>query len=456
MFKSLNKGKHLQKEEPKEIIIREKDVDEGDFYDSPEEANPDDISEEELLSYDPENEEDIEGESGEKRKDKKEKKGSDSKKIIKRAVIISVIAVILSVTLVFVFAGGSYSFKNALINIQSWFTGTDIGDGFPVGLTGSNADKMGFFSMGGSAYILTDSTFSNLSSTGEENFSHRHSCSYPAVSYSGGNYIIYDMGSGSYMIGSGSDTPQKFTSENNINAADISKSGRYAVFTQSQDYSAELLVYNKNNELIYTYKYAENYPVAAAVSPDGSKAAAVTVNENGGELYCVIAVFDLSNTEPVAQYVTAGNFITELWWEDGSIFALGNKAVISCDSYNNFEEYTLDGATITASDYNSGKLFVSVSAYDYAGASVLYIFDGSASNVKTIELTDRIEDISCYGGYVSLLVKKAVVCYDLATLTVVSGCETTYDTVSIAMANETGCYTLGVTEVNFIPLSLYE
>lgn len=442
--KTENTSDNEKKEEAKpkkEIIIREKDVDEGDFYDSPVE-----ISEEELLSYDPDSEEDLDGVKKRKRDDKK-------KHTLRNAILISLAVIVLCSALIFIFAGSSYSFKNALINIQNWFMGTDAGDGYPVSLTGSSADKMGFFSQQSDAFVLTDSSFTSMSLSGETNFSHRHSSSLPSVSYSDSKYIIYDMGSTSYIVGKGSEAGEKFVSENNINSADISKSGKYCIFTQSQDYAAELLVYNENHELVFTYKYAENYPVAAAVSPDGKKACAVTVNENGGELYSVIAVFELNKEEPVAQYVSAGNFITELHWESGSVFALGDKAAISCDSYNNFVEYVYDGNVVTAADYNGGKLFVSVSDYEYAGSSVLYIFDGSASNVRKIELSERIEDISAYGNYVSLLIKKKVYCYDLYSLSVVASGDAAYDTLSIAMANDTGVYTLGVTEVNFVHLS---
>lgn len=424
----------------KEIIIREKDVDEGDFYDAPTE-----ISDEELLNYNPEDEEDVENV-------KKRKRENNKGKTVRNALLISFAAIVLCVVLVFVFAGGSYSFKNALTNIQNWFMGTDAGDGYPVRLTGSGADKMGFFSDSGNVFVLTDSAFTSVSLSGEEIFSHRHSGSLPAVTYSEGNYVIYDMGNTSYIVGKGSDVYNKFECSSNINSADISKSGRYVLFTQSHDYSSELLVYNSKNELIFTYKYAENFPVAAAISPDGKKACAVTVNENGGELYSVIAIFSLDKEVPVAQYVSAGNFITELYWEGNTVFALGDKSVISCDYYNNFVEYLFGGSTVTASDYSSNRLFVSVSDYEYAGSSVLYIFDGSASNVREIELSERIEDISSFGNYVTLLIKKNVYCYDLVSLTKVASGEAAYDTISIAMANDTGVYSLGVTEVNFIPL----
>ena len=217
--KKEKKNKKEDKEPPKEIIIREKSVDEGDFYDSPE-ADPDSISEEDLLNYNPDDEEDIDGVKKRNRADK----NKGSKKSAKKAIIISIVAVVLTIVLVFIFAGGSYSFKNAVSNIQNWFMGTDAGDGFPVGLTGSGADKMGFFSQNGEVFVLTDTSFTSVSISGEENFSHRHSCSLPTVTYSDGKYVIYDMGGLSYIVGSGTEPGRKFIAENGINSADISKS----------------------------------------------------------------------------------------------------------------------------------------------------------------------------------------------------------------------------------------
>ena len=72
--------------------------------------------------------------------------------------------------------------------------------------------------------MLTDSSFTAVSLSGEMIFSHRHNCSVPGISYSNGNFLIYDMGNTSYTVGSGSENIEKFTSDNNINAADISKS----------------------------------------------------------------------------------------------------------------------------------------------------------------------------------------------------------------------------------------
>ena len=90
-------NKKEDKEAPKEIIIREKSVDEGDFYDSPE-ADPDSISEEDLLNYNPNDEEDIDGVKKRNRADK----NKGSKKSAKKAIIISIVAVVLTIVLVFI------------------------------------------------------------------------------------------------------------------------------------------------------------------------------------------------------------------------------------------------------------------------------------------------------------------------------------------------------------------
>lgn len=407
----------------KEIIIREKTVPEhGDYYDD----EPDEQAASAI---------------------RKERNGKKIRpKSYKMILRILIIVVLLIAALIFWFNRENFAPENISNWFQTKLMGAGIGDGYPVQITGANVKVNNFTSKDGNAVMLSNTALTSVNSTGKEIFRVPHSYNEPAMKIGGDRYIIYNRGGENYSIVSAEKGEVKLKSENKVTAADISPNGKYAVLSQPSDYSAQLDVYKKDGKLQFYFKFAEGYGTAMALNSDGSKGAVATVAGKGGELYTKLYVFDFSTKDPVAEYTSNGNIVSEIYWSGDTVYAVGDVSTIV--GATEFSEYNYEGKQLTAVSCENGKAFVSVSSYSHAGASELLIFNNTAEP-SVINVDSRITDISSYGGTVSVLAGHYVNSYDMYSLNQTGTCQAGYDAKGISLINESDVYVLGVREIRY-------
>ena len=422
------KKKHLQKKN-KEILIREKGApDQGDYYD-----------------VDQEEDQEEEPQEGKK----KEKSWG------KISVRLAVICVLLIAVVAFWLNRDNFSPENISNWFQTQMMGIGAGDGYPVGVTGGNVQVSNFLQENGNCVVLSDTALTGLNATGKEVLSVRHSYSSPALAWNNNRYLIYNRGGTNFSLVSGDKGTEKRSADNKITTAAIGKNGVYALMTQPADYASRLDVYTAEGSLKYYYQFAEGYATALTLNEDGSQGAVALVSSSGGELSTTISVFDFNSTEPVRQYVSQGNIVSTLYWEGGTLYAVGDVKTAVSSGGDEFSEYDYGGKTLTAVSCENGRALVSVSGYKNAGSSTLLIFSGSGEPA-VIEQEERILDISSYGNVVCVLVKNKVCAYDLYSLQSRGECQVDFDTKAIAMQSESSLYTLGVSEIRNVVLEKKE
>ena len=384
----------------------------------------------------------------------KAKKGEKvSKLITSRRIVLGSICVLLVAVIVSVLWVNRYNLSPT--HISNWFQtkllGIGIGDGYPVELTGSNAKVGNFFSYDGNCAVLSDTVLTVHNATGDETVSVRHSYNNPSMDEASGRFVIYNQGAEGYSVYSPEKGAEKFTANFGVAVADIADNGRYSVVTYPDDYASVMEVYNLDHELIYTYKFADGYVTAMSLRDDGYMAAVATVYAGHGELYSKISVLDLSKTSPVAEYVMNGDLVTSVHWGGSCVYAVGDTKLSVSDSNYNFTDYEYEGKQLTAVFSKGNKMYVSISGYSYAGASTLLIFDRSAEPL-TIDIADRITDISASGSVVAVLAGDMVHSFDSLSGVELGDAQSGSDAHAIAMVNESSCYVLGAKEIRCVSL----
>lgn len=348
--------------------------------------------------------------------------------------------------------------------IVNWFqtslTGGAVGDGYPISVTGTNVDTDNFMTADGNCVALSDTALSVNDSLGNSTFTIGHSYNEPALSYSYGKYLLYNMGGTGFTLLTDGDDAEKKNAEDKISAGAISGNGRYALLEQPADYTCDLNVYDSNSndsdgigdKLLYTFHFAENYGVAVALNSDGSKGAVATVSSDRGELYTEITILDFAQPEPVASFISAGNLVTELMWGDnGMIYAVGDTKTVICTRNNEFTEYDYGGKTVTAVSLAGSKAYVSVSGYEHNGPSTLLVFSSAEAPLE-IPLENIITDISSYGSVVSVLCDNTVRSFDSGNGEAIASVESGYDAKGLAMTDESHSYVLGVNQIRYVAL----
>ncbi len=311
-------------------------------------------------------------------------------------------------------------------NIWSWVQtqvmGAQGGDGYPVSITGSNVSQGNFTSYGGNAVVLSDTAFTVLGPAGQEVFSQRHSLNQPVLKEDAGNYLLYNQGSTGYLIASGTEVRLEDSAGQDILAGAVAANGRFALATQGKEGASDLTVYLETGEVQFTYSFAQDYITSLALSADGTSGIVCTVRSQGGELVSKVTVFQFDQADPVTQYESRDNLLLGAsWGENGMLYAVGDSSLLWARASDlAFSEYSYQGRSPTAFRLEGGQAYVSISAYEHAGASTLLVF------------------------------RQELVLYDASTGSELARADAGSDAQSIALSSESNAYVLGVSEVRRI------
>lgn len=342
--------------------------------------------------------------------------------------------------------------------VISWFKlqlmGSGSGDGFPVQITGTDVREGNFTQHDGAAAVLSDTSFSLINSTGRSLISLQHGFNDPVLCASGGNYLLYNLGSTGYLLQSGTDTVVNKNAPADILAGAVCRSGRFALGMQGSEGASLLEVYLKDGTLQYSYRFARDYITALALNSDGTYGAVCTVRSENGELVSKITAFSFQDTEPIAEYESRDNLLLGIYWGDnGNLYAVGDSAVVSTDSASfQFVQYSYDGRSLASFALAENRAFVSISAYEHAGSSTILVFNGQREPLK-IESRQRAKSLSVSGASVASLEGTEVVFYDYTTGTEQSRASAGSDARSVALLSESRAYVLGISEIRMAQAS---
>ena len=382
---------------------------------------------------------------GEPEEEAGQKKAWQAPKAFYRAAVVLVLGLALWVN------RESLTPQNIWSWVQTQVMGAQGGDGYPVSITGSNVSQGNFTSYGGNAVVLSDTAFTVLGPAGQELFSQRHSLNQPVLKEAAGNYLLYNQGSTGYLIASGTEVRLEDSAGQDILAGAVAANGRFALATQGKEGASDLTVYLENGEVQFTYSFAQDYITSLALSADGTSGIVCTVRSQGGELVSKVTVFQFDQADPVTQYESRDNLLLGAsWGENGMLYAVGDSSLLWARASDlAFSEYSYQGRSPTAFRLEGGQAYVSISAYEHAGASTLLVFRNAGDPVE-IQAEARIQALSVSGGTVGALIGQELVLYDASTGSELARADAGSDAQSIALSSESNAYVLGVSEVRRI------
>ncbi len=258
------------------------------------------------------------------------------KQAITRGIFVSVVVVILTVVLVNILlpTGIGDFVKNAK---YAFGTGE-----FPVELVGS--DSLFSNKQGNLFYALTDTNLEIISRLGKKALSSPHGFSKPVMRTSPTRAIVYEQGSTGFKLFGVDKLLVSKDFDDNIIAANLSRSGAYVVATNSKDFASKVTVYSKNSKMLFEWNSSVEIVSDVALSPNGKKLAVSTFNSDNGQYVSKIYFFEYDSASPVHTVEYNGKIIYSLETQISSgLFALFDGGV-DFVSWNKFtrKEFSTD------------------------------------------------------------------------------------------------------------------
>lgn len=395
--------------------------------------------------------------------DEAEEPDAEKKKELRqlpRAVYIISLVLIFAVVGLSLWTNREYlTWDNIKESVKLQVKGEEIGDGFPVPITGANVYEGYFLSYDGGAVTLSNTALTAVNSTGMEKFSVRHSLSEPVLQAAGNRYLLYNSGGKGYIVLSGGKVLADATAEMDILTGGICPRGKFALGMESSYGATRLEVYMADGSLQYEYPFSNDYITAIAMNYDGTYGAVCTVRSEKGEMVSTLTIFDFNQEEPVTRFETRENLLLAAYWaENGAIYGVGDTALVYGRSGDyQFSEYDYQGRQLTAFTLSSGRAFLSISAYEHGGTSTLLAFNGNEAfgenNPVRMELEDRVKSVSVSGGTVGVLMGSQAVFLDYSTGMELGRAQAGDDAKGIALGSERRAYILGVSEIRAAEIS---
>ena len=344
-------------------------------------------------------------------------------------------------------------------NIASWVrenvVGSGTGDGYPVTIGGSQIYARNFRSQNGDAVFVSDTRLTVLNNTGAEKISRQHSFDFPILCLSGDRALIYNLGGKGYQLESSRETVLRGTTEENILGGAIASNGHYALLTECADYLGQLTVYTEQNEKQFEYRFSSCYPVAAALNADATKAFVGGVYAQDGGLVSCLYLLDLNSSEAVSP---AGSFaenvpLDAFFYSDGSAALVGDALTAVVNASGAVSGYEYGGSTLCAYAGGDGYTALCLSSYEGASGGRLVLLGPDGREERSFDVSGEPKAVSLYGNTAAVLAGGTVYAYSIADGALFAQADAGADALSLALADESSAYLLGVSEIRTVSLN---
>ena len=370
-----------------------------------------------------------------------------TRKTLNRLILL---ALVLAALIAFFVNKDNLTIENISNWIKTNITGTFVGDGFPVTVTGSNVSSRNFTSNEGNVAVLSDTSFNIIKENGSELLNHRHSFANPKMANRDNNYIIYSIGGINFTVVNENENIYEYTTNDKITTADISSKGNYAIATQPIDFNSSLYVYLEDGDLKFTYDFAKGYITAIKLDEKGEKGMVAITDAENGKIYSEIYVFDFNLPNPTSIYRCEDTIFTHISYNGNMDFYLiGDKKLVRSNGVN-FTEYDYEDKHLTAVSNNNDKTLISLTSYLGDGPCEVLVFDDSIKP-KKISTENKVEAITASNSSVAVLINNQVYLYD-NNQNLIKNVSAGYDTKNIAMLGTKQVYALGLREIRMIDI----
>lgn len=289
------------------------------------------------------------------------------------------------------------------------------GGAFPFKL--QSGEDLGFGVFSDNIYALNGSAFTVIGEAdGRELLSVEHGYANPIVETAGSYCVLYDQGSGAYMLCSKKNQIYENKSDNSILCADVSDSGCVLLCTTSDTARCVIKLYNKSLDEKFSYDIADGFVTSVAVDGRGSRIAFAVVSSENARFKTTVYTMNTDDEAPRAQFVYSSS-VLDLEFKSTDLYIVGTDFVSTVSSLKNETKVFEEGNVSTVSHCfnSSGNLVYAYTDYEGAGeTSVAYVKPSGNVTAVTV-ISGRVKDITASSSRVSVLTDSSVFSYKISS-----------------------------------------
>ena len=206
-----------------------------------------------------------------------------------------------------------------------------------------------------SMFLLNDTVLEVVSGSGAVLMEYTHGISNPGLTVSGNRAAVYSRGGKSFKLFNRTMMLYSGTTQNQIISVAVTQSGKTAFLTAGDVYAAELTVYNRNCERVFTWYGADGFPVGVYSSSYGNDVIVISIKSRDGVLYSAFTRIDVNSEKEKASFELEGLAVKVFPESDSSVIVMDDR-IVRC-SYDGTVEETVgfEGRTVLDIFNDPGK-----------------------------------------------------------------------------------------------------
>ena len=273
-----------------------------------------------------------------------------------------------------------------------------------------------FAALGDTLVVLSDTSLKLLGQGGEELWSANVQMKAPALATGGGRAVAYDVGGRELYVldEKGEVASFEMNEEEPLIAATLNGKGWLAVTAEKQNYKACVSVYNAKMEKVFDFNSSRRFVSDACVTDDCAYLAAVTLGQEDGTFVSNIVLYDLTQTEPVANYSVRDGLVMSITQQSGKLVTVSDNKLTIADTAGQIAgEYSYGGAYLREYDCGGdGYTVLLLNRYQSGSVGRLVTVGTDGEELASLDVHEEVLSVSAAGRYVAVLYTDSLVVYN--------------------------------------------
>ncbi len=273
-----------------------------------------------------------------------------------------------------------------------------------------------FAALGDTLVVLSDTSLKLLGQGGEELWSANVQMKAPALATGGGRAVAYDVGGRElYVLDEKGEVASFQTDEEEpLIAATLNGKGWLAVTAEKQNYKGCVSVYNAKMEKVFDFNSSRRFVSDACVTDDCAYLAAVTLGQEDGSFVSNIVLYDLTQTEPVANYSVRDGLVMSVTQQSGKLVTVSDNKLTIADTAGQIAgEYSYGGTYLREYDCGGdGYTVLLLNRYQSGSVGRLVTVGTDGEELASLDVHEEVLSISAAGRYVAVLYTDSLVVYN--------------------------------------------